>query len=94
MYLKYKLIAHKICQNLPLLSPRHMPAPSSSEEFIVYHGTVIHSLGPTDLEINENAVLVVNVANGTIVDFERNVEKLNEYLCSVNVLQNKHYSVS
>ncbi|CAM0136039.1 hypothetical protein VKS41_005576 [Umbelopsis sp. WA50703] len=71
-----------------------MPAPSSSEEFIVYHGTVIHSLGPTDLEINENAVLVVNVANGTIVDFERNVEKLNEYLCSVNVLQNKHYSVN
>lgn len=71
-----------------------MPAPSSSEEFIVYHGTVIHSLAPTDLEINENAVLVVNVATGTIVVFERNVQKLNEFLSTVNVLQNKRYSVS
>lgn len=71
-----------------------MPAPSSSEEFIVYHGTVIHSLAPTDLEINENAVLVVNVATGTIVVFERNVEKLNEFLSTLNVLQNKHYTVS
>lgn len=78
---------------LNCLTPE-MPAPSSSEEFIVYHGTVIHSLAPKKLEINENAVLIVNVATGKIILMERNVTKLNEFLSGVSLLKSKQYSVS
>ncbi|KAI8582744.1 hypothetical protein K450DRAFT_226702 [Umbelopsis ramanniana AG] len=71
-----------------------MPSPSSTQEFMVFHGTVIHSLSPSDLEINENAVVVVNVATGKIVLMERKVDKLNEFLSGLSLLENKQYNVN
>jgi hypothetical protein len=71
-----------------------MPSSSSSQEFLVFHGTIIHSLSLRDLEINENAVIVVNVFSGKIVLLERNVDKLNEFLSGLALLLNKQYSVS
>lgn len=61
---------------------------------MVFHGTVIHSLSPSDLEINENAVLIVNVATGKIALMERKVDQLNEFLSGLSLLENKQYNVN
>ena len=61
---------------------------------MVFHGTVIHSLSPSDLEINENAVLIVNVATGKIALMERKVDQLNDFLSGLSLLENKQYNVS
>ena len=48
-----------------------MPLPDSGA-MNAFHGTIIHSITPTDLELVENGLLVVST-EGRIVIFERNV---------------------
>lgn len=48
-------------------------------DFTIFHGPVIHSLSPTELEILESALLAID-SNGCIVAFERNVEVVPETL--------------
>lgn len=48
-------------------------------EFTIFHGPVIHSLAPTELEILESALLVID-DNGTIVAFEKSVDEIPETL--------------
>ncbi|KAG8157335.1 hypothetical protein KVR01_012719 [Diaporthe batatas] len=45
----------------------------------IFHGPVIHSLAPTDLEILESALLVVD-QKGTIVVFDKSVDEIPEIL--------------
>jgi guanine deaminase len=47
------------------------------DAFTIFHGPVIHSLSPTELEILESALLVVD-SRGKITVFEKNVDEVPE----------------
>lgn len=46
---------------------------------ILFHGSVIHSLSPTELEVLESALLVVN-GHGRIIAFDKNISNIPEEL--------------
>lgn len=51
----------------------------SSQKPLLFHGAVIHSLAPTELEIIESALVVVDI-EGKIVLFDKNVDTIPDKL--------------
>ncbi|KAI9356593.1 hypothetical protein BD770DRAFT_389661, partial [Pilaira anomala] len=48
--------------------------------YTIYYGTLVHSLSLTELEIVKNGVLVVDNEKGVIVQVEKDVNDLDDYL--------------
>lgn len=49
------------------------------QKALLFHGAVIHSLSPTDLEILESALIIID-AHGQIVLFEKNADRIPDEL--------------